>query len=231
MPAPLDLLAPEIWTADGAPVRFFGFPYPTRMTVIRLRDGALWVCSPIALDASLRAAVTELGTPRWLIAPNVLHHLFLAEWQREWPAARLLAPAGLRRRRPDLRIDADLGPEPDPEWEGEIDQVVFGGSLVMDEVVFFHRASRSAVVTDFIQRFDRASVHGWRGWLMRLDGLVGDDGSTPREWRLTFRDRAALRRARDAVLGWQPERVIVAHGHCITHDAPATLARALAWIR
>lgn len=230
MPVHLEPLAPELWIADGSPVRFFGFPYPTRMTVVRTADRALWVCSPIALDDGLRAAVADLGTPRWLVAPNLLHHLFLADWQRAWPAARLHAPAGLRRRRPDLRIDSDLGTAPDPTWADEIDQVVFGGSLVMDETVFFHRRSRSAIVTDLIQRFDPTSVHGWRRWLMRLDGLVGPRGSTPREWRLTFRDRAALRRARDAVLAWHPERVIIAHGTCITDDVPATLARALSWI-
>jgi hypothetical protein len=226
----LAAIGPEIWTADGPPVRFFGFPYPTRMTIVRLPDNALWICSPTALDDAVGAAIAALGTPRWLIAPNLLHHLFLAPWQHAWPAARLHAVPALRRRRRDLRIDADLGPQPDPAWADAIDQVVFGGSLLMDEVVFFHRRSRSAVVTDLIQRFDPGAVRGWRGWLMRLDGLVGPDGSTPREWRITFRDRAALRRARDAVLAWQPQRVIIAHGACITEDAPATLARAFAWM-
>jgi hypothetical protein len=230
MPAALDAIGPEIWTADGPPVRFFGFSYPTRMTIVRLHGVALWVCSPIALDDSLRAEIEALGTPHWLIEPNLLHHLFVADWQRAWPAARLHAAPGLRRRRPDLRIDAELGPQSDPAWRDEIDQVVFGPSLLRDEVVFFHRRSRSVIVTDLIQRFDAAAVRGWRGWLMRLDGLVGPNGSTPREWRITFRDRTALRQARETVLGWNPQRVIIAHGACITDDVPATLARALAWI-
>lgn len=43
----------DIWVADGASVPFFGFPYPTRMTVVRLADGSLWVCSPIALSPAM----------------------------------------------------------------------------------------------------------------------------------------------------------------------------------
>jgi hypothetical protein len=43
----------DIWVADGASVLFFGFPYPTRMTVVRLADGSLWVCSPIALSHAM----------------------------------------------------------------------------------------------------------------------------------------------------------------------------------
>jgi hypothetical protein len=65
---------------------------------------------------------------------------------------------------------------------------------------------------------------------MRLDGLVGPEGSTPREWRLTFVDRRAARRARARVLGWDPARVVVAHGDWIREDGRRVLERALAWL-
>ena len=68
---------------------------------------------------------------------------------------------------------------------------------MMEEVVFFHRLSRTAIFCDLVQRHDPARITGWKGFLMRLDGLVGEHGSTPREWRATFLRR---RRAREAEL-------------------------------
>jgi len=226
----LESIGPEIWIADGAPVPFLGFPYPTRMTVVRLPDSALWVCSPIRLTDALAAEVALLGDVRELVSPNKIHHLFLAEWKRRWPQARMHAAPGLARRRRDLAFDGELGDAPDPVWAGSIDQVIFHGSLAMEEVVFFHLASRTAIVTDLIQRFDPAAMGGWRGWLMRLDGLVGPDGSTPREWRASFLDRRAARRAREQVLGWNPERVVIAHGDWIRANGREAIARALRWM-
>ena len=55
----------------------------------------------------------------------------------------------------------------------------------MEEVVFFHQPSSTCLVGDLIQRHDLADRTGWKGTLMRLDGLVGENGSTPREWQLS----------------------------------------------
>ena len=113
---------PQIWTAEGPIAPFHGFAYSTRMAVIRLADGALFVWSPIALTAALQAEVEALGPVRFLVAPNKLHHLFLGAWKQAYPAARLYAPPGLRRRRKDLTFDADLGDAPDPAWAADVDQ-------------------------------------------------------------------------------------------------------------
>ena len=85
----------EIWLADGSVTMVAGFHYPTRMVVIRLPGGALFVWSPVQISDDLRAAVDALGEVRHLIAPNSLHHLFLADWRRAYPAARLHATLGL----------------------------------------------------------------------------------------------------------------------------------------
>jgi hypothetical protein len=66
--------------------------------------------------------------------------------------------------------------------------------------------------------------------MMRLDGLVGPDGSTPREWRLTFLDRRAARRAKAKALAWRPEGVIVAHGAWAPSAGTDVVRRGLAWL-
>jgi hypothetical protein len=226
----LRAFGPSLFAVDGPMVSFFGFPYPTRMALARLANGSVWVWSPVALTDGLAAAVESLGPVRHIVSPNKLHHLFVAEWADRWPAAKVYASPGLARRRPDLRFDAELGDEPDPAWADDVDQVIFRGSLAMEEVVFFHRASRTALFCDLIQRHDERAAKGWKGFLMRLDGLVGEQGSTPREWRASFLRRGAARAARQEVLDWQAERLLVAHGACVSRAAGAVIERALAWI-
>ncbi|HTW88144.1 MAG TPA: DUF4336 domain-containing protein [Candidatus Binataceae bacterium] len=226
----LNEIAPEIWIADGPSVRFFGFPYPTRMTIVRLADRSLWVCSPIALSPPLAEAINALGHVRHLVSPNKVHHLFLGQWALAWPDAKLYSSPGLTRRRRDLTFANELGDAPDPAWAKDIDQVIFHGSFAMEEVVFFHRASRSVIVTDLVQKFDPATLHGWRGALMRLDGLVGPDGSTPREWRLSFWNRRAARAALRKALAWNPQRLIIAHGEWVRENGCESLAHSLRWL-
>ncbi len=220
----------SLYVAEGPPVSFLGFPYPTRMAIARLSDGSLWVWSPIARTPELEREVDALGPVRHVVSPNKLHHLFLAEWAERWPQARLHAPPGLARRRPELSFDAELGDEPDAAWAADIDQVVFRGSFAMEEVAFFHRPSRTAIFGDLVQRMDPAQATGLKGALLRLDGLVGERGSTPREWRASFWRRRPARAARERVLAWKPERLVIAHGACAREYATGILARALAWI-
>jgi hypothetical protein len=161
----------EIWIADGPVASFYGFPYSTCMAVIRLSDGSLFVWSPVALSTALRAAVDGLGWVRYLVSPNALHHLFLAEWTSAYPEARLYGSPRLRRKRRDLSFNAELGDVPEPAWAGDIDQVVLRGSFALTEIVFFHRHRRTALFADLIQNFPREWFEEWRRVVVQL----GDD--------------------------------------------------------
>jgi hypothetical protein len=220
----------NLFFADGPAVSFFGFQYPTRMAVARLSSGKVWVWSPIALTKAVADAVEAVGPVSYIVSPNKLHHLALPEWRRHWPDARLYAPPGLAPKQKQLHFDAELGDAPDKALMPDFDQVVFRGSFAMEEVVFFHRASRTAIFGDLIQRFPRATAMGWKGIIMRLDGLVGPQGSTPREWRLSFLSRKAARAARRKVLEWMPERLLIAHGECAASGAKEIIAASLSWI-
>jgi hypothetical protein len=222
--------APCIYLADGPIVSFFGFPYPTRMAVVRLSDASVWAWSPVALTDDLARAVDAIGQVRYIVSPNKLHHLFLREWSARWPEARLYAPPGLARKKPQLRFDGELGDEPDLHWAADIDQVVFRGSFAMEEVVFFHRASATAIFGDLIQRFPPSSISGWKGKVMQLGGLVSPLGGTPWDWRMSFVRRRQARDARQKVLAWKPDRLVIAHGECAHGGAEEIIARALRWI-
>jgi hypothetical protein len=220
----------NIYVADGPAVSFFGIPYPTRMAVVRLQDKSTWVWSPIALTEELADAVEAFGAVRHIVSPNKLHHLSLAQWKHRWPDARLYAPPGLARKRREIHFDSELGDHPEDIWRSDFQQVVFRGSFALEEVVFFHRASRTAIFGDLIQRFPEATATGFKGLMMRLGHIVGPEGSTPGDWRLSFWSRDSARAARRTVLDWQPERLLIAHGDCATAGAAQIISKALSWM-
>lgn len=222
-----------LWVAEGQIVSFFGAPYPTRSAIVRLENGDLWVWSPVELSEDLRAEVDRLGPVRHLVSPNKLHHLYLSDWKLAYPQAQLWGPRSTIRKRPDLEFRQALRDDPPTEWLPDIDQAWFRGSFAMDEIVFLHRPSGAAIVADLIQTFSGAFLRehwGWLRFLARLDGITRDQAGAPREWRLSFINRAPARRARDRVLDWECRNLIVAHGERPGPIDPAYLARSFSWL-
>jgi len=226
----LQAFGDEIWIADGPVATVAGFVYPTRMAVIRL-SGGLFIWSPTALTDAVRAEVEALGRVRWLVAPNALHHLHLAAWRDAFPQAQMFAPPGLRKRRPDLSFDGDLGDASDPAWADEIDQVVVCGNAITSEVVFFHRRSRTAIFTDLIQNFPPGWFRGVRAVIAWLDLMTAPEPETPRKFRIAFLDRRAARAALRRILAWPTERVLMAHAPPVTADGQAFIAKRFRWLR
>ena len=231
----LEAVGDNLWLAEGGLVDFHGFPYPTRMVVAKMDDGGLWVWSPIQLTDDLKAAVEALGRPEHLVSPNPIHHLFLGEWKTAWPDATLWGPKSTIRKRKDLRFEAPLTDAPPAAWGPNFDQAWFRGSWFMDEVVFFHRPSRTAILADLSENFSedflREHWGGWKTWIARLWGIVEGRGYAPLEWRLSFFNRKSARAALEKMLAWAPERVIMAHGEWVRSDGKAFLERAFVWLR
>ena len=226
----LQQFGPEIWIADGATVSTGGFHYGTRMAVIRLSDGGLFIWSPVKLTEELRTAVDALGDVRHLIAPNSLHHMFLDDWRRAYPDARAYAAPRLRGKRKDIDFAADLGDEPAAAWVDDIDQLVMRGCLITSEVVFFHRKSATVLFTDLIQQFPPGWFGGWREIVARLDLMTEAEPAVPRKFRNTFVNRRAARAALVRIRAWPAEKVLMAHGTPVERDGHAFIGRAFAWL-
>ncbi len=226
----LTQFGPGIWLSSGPVATVLGFHYPTRMAVIQLTDGSLFVWSPIALSPDLKAAVNGLGPLAHIVAPNSLHHIHLMEWIDAWPAAIVHAPPRLRAKRPDIAFGADLGDKPHSAWAEEIDQTIIWGNRITDEVAFFHRPSKTVLFTDLLQQFPDDWFSGWRRIVAKLDKMVGAEPSVPRKFRLAFTDRKNARAAMSEVLAWDAEAVVMAHGSPVTQDAQAYLRRAFRFL-
>ena len=224
----------DIWLAEGEIVDFYGFPYSTRMVAIRLASGLLWIWSPIALTANLRDQLDAIGHVGHLVSPNKIHHLYLADWKALFPAARLWGPASTIAKRSDLSFQAPLTDEPPADWADEIDQFHFTGSPALDEVVFYHRPSRSAILADLSENFSEAFLKRyWSSWkrrIARIWKIMEPWGLAPLELRLSWFRRTDARIARDRLLEQDPIRVIMAHGEWQREDGKAYLERVFAWL-
>lgn len=233
-------VADGVWVVDGPiiPMRIFGveMPFPTRMTVVRLAGGGLWLHSPIAPDDGLVAALDGLGPVAHLVAPNTIHYWWMAAWQRRFPQAVVHAvPSAARRARRKgrpFRVDRELVAPPAPGCPAELDELVVAGSY-LTEAVFHHRPTRTLILTDLVQNYEKRRLRGaWLLLLLRIGGVRAPHGSMPRDMRLTFlgRHRDALRRAVRQMIEWRPERVILAHGKWYASDGTAALRRAFAFL-
>ncbi len=232
---PLEPIGENAWLAEGGNVSFYGFPYNTRSVIVRLTSGDLWVWSPIALSEGLRTEVEALGPVRHLVSPNPIHHLFLGEWQHAFPEARLWGPQSTITKRKDLVFEAALDQSVPEEWRQDMDLVRFYGSSFMDEVVFFHRFSRTVIFADLSENFSddflRAHWPWWARFIARIWKIREPWGYAPLEWRLSWWRRAPARQALERVLAWQPERVVMAHGEWQRSNGVAYVERVFAWLR
>ncbi|QLC23283.1 DUF4336 domain-containing protein [Parasphingopyxis sp. CP4] len=230
----LDPLGANIWLADGGIVDFYGFAYPTRMAIIRLDIGDLWIWSPVALTEELAGAVNALGPVKHLVSPNKIHHLFLSEWQAAYPEAQLWGPESTVTKREDLTFAGSLTDDAPPAWQGQIDQYLFTNSKFLEEVAFFHRASSTVIFADLSENFSAAFLEKhWSWWqrpIARLWSIVEGKGYAPLELRATFRNRQTARAKLHDLIAADPRRVVMAHGEIAREDGADYLRQAFAWL-
>jgi len=230
----LQLLGSDLWFGDGRIVSFNGFDYPTRMAVVRLADGGLWLWSPVEMTSALKDEVCALGPVRHLVSPDKLHFMFLGQWHAAFPDAHLWGTAATIAKCSSLRFSGVLADKPPLAWEGQIDQFYFTNSPFMDELIFFHRASRTAIIADLSQTFSETFLQRhWPLWMRpvaRLSKMVEGWGYPPIDYRISFRRRASARPKIRALIAARPEHVLVAHGEVVRADGESFLRRAFSWL-
>ncbi|MDO3384627.1 DUF4336 domain-containing protein [Gilvimarinus sp. SDUM040013] len=224
-------ISEDIWIVDGDAVPWFGMPYTTRTTIVRLENGDLWVHSPGKLSSELCSEIGILGPVKHLVSPNKIHHLFMEEWKAHYPEAILYASPGLKDKRPDIKFAENLEDYPNKYWEGEIDQIIFKGSSVMEEVVFYHRASQTLILTDLVENFHPDYFSGYQKVLAKITGIVSPNGKTPLDWRMSFLlGKSQARSCLETMISWSPRRIIISHGECIFNDAIDFIKKSFSWL-
>lgn len=203
-----------------APLRFWGLQVGCRMTVLDL-DGDLLLHSPIDLDPELLA---PLGAPRWLLAPNRLHHLYAGPWMTR--GLESWAAPGLPERRPDLQFDHVVD-EPCEPFGDAIRLVPLRCFSLTNEVVLLHRPTRTLVVTDLVFHFTSEAP-----WLTRA--ALWCTGAYP-GCRVSLIERIGMKRAiaREEIaslLELDFDRLIPSHGAIVESGGKDALRQAYRWL-
>jgi hypothetical protein len=228
----LQPFAKNLLIFDGPNVRDMGFMFTTRMAVVTLSDGSLWVNSPVSVPFDTLKRITELGPVRYLLAATPRHVWRLAAWHTLFPEAQLWAP----RRTPftlkkgHLPFTGVLGDKPPQAWKDDFDQLAFKGNPLIEEVLFFHKQSRTVILDDLIQIHPIAEGRPFRNALLKLEGVAAPDGGVPLDIRLSLTNRDLARRSLEKLLSWDFDKLVIAHGVCIEKDAKPFVARAFRWL-
>jgi hypothetical protein len=203
-----------------------GIPVSTRMTVVRLASGGLWLHSPIPLDRALRDELDALGPVAFIVAPSKTHYLFVEACAAAFPTARAYGAPGLRSKRPGLRFLCDLPEGAAAPWGSQLEHVVFGGIPFANETVWFHGPSATLIITDLVQWWQ--GEQPWQARAYASLTSVRRRLAVPRTVRSLVRDRVAARASAELLLRWDFKRVVMAHNSVVAVGARADMQRALA---
>lgn len=228
----LQVFAENVWIADGPIVRDMGVMFTTRMSVVKLADGALFLESPLPLPFETLRQVTELGPIRYLVAATPRHVWRLEGWHSLFPDAELWVPRAtpftLKKAR--LPLTGILSDSPSRGWADDLDQLAFKGNPLIEEVLFFHRRSRTLVLDDLIQVHPKIEGRPLRNALVNAGGVAGPKGGVPLDIRLSFIHRDIARRSLEKLLSWDFDKLIIAHGPCFDRDAKPIVMEAFNWL-
>jgi hypothetical protein len=222
--------ADGIWTVEGPEVSDMGELFPTRMTVVRLSNGAIWVDSPIPASFADISEVASLGLIKYLIAATPRHVWRLEGWHTLFPEAQLWASphTPMTLKKVDLPMTRILGDEPPAEWTDDLDQLLFQGNPFLEEVLFYHKRSRTLILDDLIQ-IGSLYKGPLSNTLIRIGG-VAEPGGVPTALRMSFTDRSRARRSLERLLALDFDKLIIAHGPCKQEGAKKFVEDVFDWL-
>ncbi|MEQ8692652.1 MAG: DUF4336 domain-containing protein [Pseudomonadales bacterium] len=221
----------DIWTMEGPELVFAGAEMGTRMTIVKLASGDLWVHSPVALDAATIEYLTLLGGPvRHLVAPNRFHHLFLSQWRERWPSAVVYAESGLLKKIPAIEPALTLSNDAPPAYRADIEQILFDCNPFFSEAIFFHRPSATLILTDLFINLCVDHVPLLPRLFLRFEQVIYPHGGMPRLLRWTTRDKVRARTVFQQLLDWQPRQITFAHGQPLAGSPEEIIHQQFDWV-
>jgi hypothetical protein len=216
----------EYLTVAGAKLPL---PFTTRMTVVRLSNGDLFLHSLIKFNRKLANGLLGLGTVRHLVSPNQFHYAHIGEWAKAFPDAVSWASPLVRQRARARHVDVDFARDLETgspeEWDREIDQTLFPGGY-FKEFIFFHKASKTLILADTIINLELDKItEPWRT-ATKLTGMYHPYGQIFFGMRLPLllqRQKASATIKK--IHSWQPQRIMLSHGRCFDADADKVIRR------
>lgn len=206
-----------IWIAE-APFKLLGIDFGNRMTCIQLHDKSLFLHSPLKFDQALFEELSKLGEIKYLVAPSLMHNLFIMDWKQHCPAAEVLAPAMAKKVQADIVLEQSIVAL-NQMFPGEISIIPVRGMPMLQEYVFIHLPSKTLILTDLVFNFSD-DVSGWTKFFMKAYGVYNKLGPSI-TIRAMVRDKNAFRASIRQVASKPFDRIIMSHGGVVEEDGNA----------
>ncbi len=223
----LESIDEDIWVCT-MPFNAFGLTITSRMTIVRLPGRHLFIHSPLRLLRNMESILNGLGEVRYVVCPNKFHHKFVRDYYVVYRDAKIFSTPGLAEKRSDLRFYNALADKPYDAWKDVLEHILFAGAPALNELVFFHKPSKTLILTDLACNVGPDSAPGLRTWV-KLNGQYGVFGPT-RAVKMMFKDKARAQRSLLQVVNWDFDKVVLAHGDIVTEQAKVKFMRAFQWL-
>lgn len=201
----------------------------------------------------MKSTVKELGgNVTYLAALDIEHHIFLSEWSKAYPTAKLIAVEGLPEKReasPEtagthfswvftqknkstLRIDPDF----DSEFNYE-----YVGSHTNKELVFCHKPDRTLIQADMFfnlpatEQYSKTGLSATSGIFTKIfTGFQNTKGTATWQKRFIWYvassgDRKGFARSARNIASWDFDRVIPCHGDVIENGGKGIFKKVMDW--
>ncbi|KAK4674067.1 hypothetical protein QC763_117250 [Podospora pseudopauciseta] len=239
--------------------RFGKIPIGGRGTAVRLTSGSIAVFSPVALTEATKAKIASWGGQvKYLVATDIEHHIFLSEWKKAYPAAKLIGPEGLPEKRLKVKNDPKIGHEPfdvvigkntprpysvDAEFDKDF-EVEYIASHPNKEVVFLYKPDKVLIEADLLFNLPATEQYSkvpeekkpkpglLGGWFMGMNSTEGEAKGMKRFlwWVVSRADREGF----NEIVGrmyrdWDFEVIVPCHGEVIEKGAKEVWGRVFEW--
>lgn len=222
----LQALGEGIWIAESATKDFGGMSFPIRMTIIRLDTNNLMVISPVHPTQELVKEIEALGLVKYIVAPNCMHYMHINTFSAAFPGAEIWGPKDLQDKRRDIAFTDVLDANHIAPWSSSVEMTtVHAKPPMFEEVIFFHKASKTVIVTDLLFNFQK-----FNNWLEKLVAKLNGGYKKlviTRLGRRYFNDKESMHKSAAKMLAWNPDNLIMAHGDVIVGDANLALREPL----
>jgi hypothetical protein len=138
-----------------------------KMSVVRMQDGSLVIHNAIALSEPDMQGLEAFGKPAYIVVPGGHHRQDARIWKDRYPAAKVVAPAGVKKRvEKVVPVDLDYADAPSDE---SVKFSYFDGCKEKEGYVEVHsKEGTTLVVNDIVCNFPK--LGGAMGYLLGPTG-------------------------------------------------------------
>ena len=215
----------NVWIAEQDQIAF-GVNLGTRMTLIKSEtNNDLLAHSPIKPSKKLINEISKQGDLKWIVGPNKFHHLYIDSFRDAFPEAKVFLAPGLKEKRNDIADAKEILSKHKYPWSDLLDFHVVHGAPLLNEVVFFHKTSKSLIVTDLGLNFGSHSPLKTRIFA-KIFLTYNKFGWSKLEKMLFIKDRSLFKESLEKILLWDFEQILLPHGEIVTSNAKEQFQKA-----